>query len=116
MRLGFGVPSHPWNLSPACPLPPPLGDLRDAREGIHQGWEQQSLLPWYDCDLRRHCQGWGTLPGMGRIWIYPIAYLPSSTPHPPLIPPSGTYQGMIERLDYLQELGVNAVELLPVQV
>ncbi|GAX79055.1 hypothetical protein CEUSTIGMA_g6495.t1 [Chlamydomonas eustigma] len=27
----------------------------------------------------------------------------------------GTYQGMIEKLDYLRELGVNAVELLPVQ-
>jgi len=27
----------------------------------------------------------------------------------------GTYQGMIERLDYLQKLGVNAVELLPTQ-
>ena len=29
---------------------------------------------------------------------------------------AGTYQGMIERLDYLSSLGVNAVELLPVHV
>ncbi len=28
---------------------------------------------------------------------------------------AGTYAGMIERLDYLASLGVNAVELLPVQ-
>ncbi len=28
----------------------------------------------------------------------------------------GTYEGMVERLDYLQKLGVNALELLPVQV
>ena len=28
----------------------------------------------------------------------------------------GTYKGMVERLDYLQSLGINAVELLPVQV
>lgn len=27
----------------------------------------------------------------------------------------GTYLGVIEKLDYLQELGVNALELLPVQ-
>ncbi|KAG1669600.1 hypothetical protein FOA52_006373 [Chlamydomonas sp. UWO 241] len=27
----------------------------------------------------------------------------------------GTYAGMVERLDYLQKLGINAVELLPVQ-
>lgn len=27
----------------------------------------------------------------------------------------GTYKGMVERLDYLQKLGVNAVELLPMQ-
>ncbi|KAG1678800.1 hypothetical protein FOA52_012840 [Chlamydomonas sp. UWO 241] len=35
------------------------------------------------------------------------ASLPAGTP--------GTYAGMVERLDYLQKLGVNAVELLPVQ-
>jgi isoamylase len=28
----------------------------------------------------------------------------------------GTYAGMVERLDYLQNMGINAVELLPVQV
>jgi pullulanase/glycogen debranching enzyme len=26
----------------------------------------------------------------------------------------GTYLGLIEKLDYLKELGVNAIELLPV--
>ena len=28
---------------------------------------------------------------------------------------AGTYLGLVEKLDYLQALGVNAVELLPVQ-
>lgn len=28
--------------------------------------------------------------------------------------PAGTYAGMVEKLDYLQSLGVNAIELLPV--
>lgn len=32
----------------------------------------------------------------------------------PLAPCTGTYAGMIEKLDYLQRLGVNAVELMPV--
>ena len=38
-----------------------------------------------------------------------------SLPVTPVLLP-GTYQGMVERLDYLKDLGVNAVELLPVQV
>ncbi len=29
--------------------------------------------------------------------------------------PAGTYLGLVEKLDYLQALGVNAIELLPVQ-
>ena len=28
---------------------------------------------------------------------------------------AGTYLGLVEKLDYLQALGINAVELLPVQ-
>ena len=28
---------------------------------------------------------------------------------------AGTYLGLVEKLDYLQRLGINAVELLPVQ-
>ena len=28
---------------------------------------------------------------------------------------AGTYLGLVEKLDYLQALGVNAIELLPVQ-
>lgn len=28
--------------------------------------------------------------------------------------PTGTFAGVIEKLDYLEQLGVNAVELLPV--
>lgn len=28
---------------------------------------------------------------------------------------AGTYLGLVEKLDYLQTLGVNAIELLPVQ-
>ena len=27
----------------------------------------------------------------------------------------GTYLGLVEKLDYLQALGINAVELLPIQ-
>ncbi len=38
---------------------------------------------------------------MIRIWVY--------APRSP-----GTYAGMVEKLDYLQSLGVNAIELLPV--
>jgi len=34
----------------------------------------------------------------------------------PLLLSAGTYAGMVERLDYLASLGVNALELLPVQV
>ena len=32
------------------------------------------------------------------------------------LPPSraGTYRGLVERLDYLQRLGINAIELMPV--
>lgn len=29
--------------------------------------------------------------------------------------PAGTYLGLVEKLDYLQALGINAIELLPVQ-
>ena len=28
---------------------------------------------------------------------------------------AGTYLGLVEKLDYLQTLGINAIELLPVQ-
>ena len=28
---------------------------------------------------------------------------------------AGTYQGLVEKLDYLQRLGINAIELQPVQ-
>ena len=28
---------------------------------------------------------------------------------------AGTYQGLIQKLDYLQNLGINAIELQPVQ-
>ncbi len=28
---------------------------------------------------------------------------------------AGTYLGLVEKLDYLQALGINAIELLPVQ-
>ena len=28
---------------------------------------------------------------------------------------AGTYKGLVEKLDYLQTLGINAIELLPVQ-
>ena len=34
---------------------------------------------------------------------------------PPPPTPPGTYAGMVERLSYLQGLGINCVELLPVQ-
>ena len=34
---------------------------------------------------------------------------PTHTHHP-----TGTYRGIIERLDYIQSLGVNAIELMPV--
>ena len=29
--------------------------------------------------------------------------------------PPGTFQGVIDKLPYLQELGINAIELLPVK-
>ena len=38
---------------------------------------------------------------------------PPCMPPPPT--PPGTYAGMVERLSYLQGLGINCVELLPVQ-
>ena len=31
------------------------------------------------------------------------------------MPRAGTYQGLVEKLDYLQHLGINAIELQPVQ-
>lgn len=34
-------------------------------------------------------------------------------PHP-WRPPAGTFRGIVEKLDYLAGLGVNAIELMPV--
>lgn len=43
----------------------------------------------------------------------PLTARPHSSSPPPT-PCLGTYAGMVERLDYLKSLGVNAIELLPV--
>ena len=47
--------------------------------------------------------------------MLPGALTPPPPPHlPPACPPAGTFRGIIERLDYLQGLGVNAIELMPI--
>lgn len=39
---------------------------------------------------------------------------PLSSPSNPTPQAPGTYLGLVERLDYLKRLGINAIELLPV--
>lgn len=46
-----------------------------------------------------------------------LRVFPGFTAHPSAaVQAPGTYLGLIEKLDYLKELGVNAIELLPVSV
>lgn len=52
--------------------------------------------------------------GMGDSPLSVYVVKSTALSSPPLCP-TGTYAGMIEKLDYLQQLGINAIELLPVQ-
>lgn len=135
LRLaGRRPPQHPYG---------GFGSVRDARAGFHGAPQQRrggGRAGVWGCKGWRG----GGKDGMGggRRWARAVA---SSNPRPSLVqrrraskqasknasrqavkhmratppppPPQapGTYLGVVERLDYLQRLGVNAIELLPVR-
>lgn len=76
-------------------------------------------LRWVPESAQPHClvqvgaapYGWGD----GGFGIKPLNQLVISELHVGDFSPQGTFDGVIERLDYLAQLGVDAIELMPIQ-
>lgn len=86
-----------FRLSPTMAVPDPAS--RYQPEGVHGPSEVMDprSFPWQDADWQ------------GRRWEEAIVY----ELHPGCFSPEGNYRGIRERLDYLLELGVTAVQLMP---
>lgn len=72
---------------------------RSQPEGVHGPSEALNLaeFPWND-------QNWKN-PPLAEYFLYEV--------HTGTFPPQGTFQALEEKLDHLLELGVNAIELMP---
>lgn len=79
-------------------LPDPFS--RSQPDGVHGAsrWVDLRNFPWQD-------QAWKN-PALETYIIYEI--------HTGTFSPAGTFQGIIERLAYLKDLGITAIELMPV--
>lgn len=73
---------------------------RSQPDGVHQPSQvvNQHAFDWKD-------PGWKGIPLKDMI-IYEL--------HTGTFTPRGTFQGIIEKLDYLKELGINTIEIMPV--
>jgi isoamylase len=81
-------------------------DKRDSAAGVPKGIVCDDAFDW-DGDVRPG------IPDEKRV-VYEV-HLKGFTAHPSSgVAQAGTYLGFIEKIPYLKELGVNAVELLPV--
>ena len=58
----------------------------------------EPIFPWTD-------ESWSGVP-LGEMVIYEL--------HVGTFSPEGTFQGIIQRLDYLKELGINTIEVMPI--
>ena len=74
-------------------------------------WADGSPEPHALVDVGAQPYGWND----GQFGIKPLNELVIYEAHVGDFSPEGTFQGMIERLDYLADLGVDAIELMPVQ-
>lgn len=82
----------------SIPMPDPRTRLQP--EGVHGPSEVVSTdFAWND-------DNWSGIPTKDMV-IYEL--------HVGTFSPSGTFAGVIEKLDYLAELGVNTIELMPLQ-
>lgn len=86
-----------FKLDGAKPLPDPAS--RAQPEGVHgPSSVVEEAFPWTD-------EKWTGLP-LGDMVIYEL--------HVGTFTPAGDFSGIIEKLPYLQDLGINAIELMPV--
>lgn len=97
---------EPWNFSPCCNHQQHKAEIHNTAGiaksmVIHNGFDWENDRP-----LKRH---WPEL-------IIYEAHVKGLTIHPSSgCSKPGTYLGVIEKIPYLQELGVNAIELMPLQ-
>ena len=96
-HLPYLQPLYAYKLDGKGPFPDPYSHYQP--EGVHgfsrvvdHGVYQWNEAGWKGAELKD-------------LLIYEI--------HPGTFTPEGTFRGVVSRLDYLQELGVNAVELMP---
>ncbi len=96
---------QPWNFCHCCSPEDahPSHGLQDMAKGlaIHNGYDWED-----DRSLKRH---WPELV-IYETHVRGLTIHPSSATASP-----GTFLGLIEKIPYLQELGVNAIELMPLQ-
>jgi hypothetical protein len=86
--------------APCCRLARPTARLATAAHGV-------AAVLWEAC-----CAGLGgPTPSSAAT---PSACLPLASLFPRPAQAPGTYLGLVEKLDYIKRLGVNAIELLPV--
>ena len=94
---GHGA-AYAFSLDGSDPLPDPRSHHQP--NGVHapSAVVDHSLFEWTD-------DGWAGRPVAGQV-LYEV--------HVGTFTPEGTFDGVVERLDHLVELGITAVELMPV--
>jgi isoamylase len=98
-----------WNLSDARGYDPAhdsdVFSTKDSSPGAPKSIVVNHDFDWYDRPIKRNIKDLIIYETHVKGFTY---HHSSNTEHP------GTYKGLIEKIPYLKELGINAVELMPV--